>query len=965
MLLAVSKQGFELEKTTPNVTFSDTRIIIGELERLNSSISVFLSKVMTDNESSLVVLSCLDDLQRQIKESFRILNAQLNHEDAENEMNGIGVLDEQSELTRRKLLGKSFAVQKLVSRLFEQLQFLENTVKKQQIRHSLPYANQARFKRIVMKDSSRCILESLAKGYNRTKLLDKNVSQLMTELESKNQADSKGNAGIPPKGKRGHRNRLCIAPLPFASPISHSKGKRSFPENNLSLLKAMQTVKKSHGQPVKHFPRREIQFLPPCDTSSTKASWKKGHSSKLMSSLSTLGATSNTALVLSSPQLSKKKDLFASSHIDKRSDWDGSSAESNELSSLSIPTSLKKIDVKKAEKEALVAFGVTPEKMSKVFETKLRADAVKLSTDKLRPSQKAIARDTKEMSSVSVDTFPPTSSKTIAFSSKIPSAPASSVLQSAVSSKVKDPKIAPKDLNGAYPPVSSKAPTPFGSSSTEKEAILDSKSKAQKIDGAKLSSGGSVFESVGLSVPSKESTNFEAKKKESPSLPFGSNAAPAFAPSTSKSMSNTFQSSEIQPNYEHLLTVFYQNNNPSKLSEVKSNLQKYAGKEKEMFSKLSQKYGVPNPLDQGTGTLKASTAQPNYEDLLIAFYQKHNPSKLSEVKSNLQKYAGKEKDMFLKLSQKYGVPNPLITADTGSAPFGQSHPPSAFGGSTVTQAASPFGQPNSTVPFGNSSLPGMTASPFASSKSQQATPFGSSSVASTSTSFETTSGFGSSAPPFGASSNSTSDAPFAQNQGAQQSSFGTKITPSTTPFGQNLSPVPFGSTTSSGSTFGGKSARDILTSFYQQHNPSKVDEIDKLLQKYVGNEEQLFRNLAKKYNMDPSMFGVSSNASTPSFGSPSTFGQSSAPATSSGFGSSPFGQSSALGSSSGFGNSAPSFGQTSGFGGVPSGQGGGFASFSQSAQGSGFGALAGSTPSFGSPTGGFGATSNPFGSARR
>jgi hypothetical protein len=50
----------------------------------------------------------------------------------------------------------------------------------------------------------------------------------------------------------------------------------------------------------------------------------------------------------------------------------------------------------------------------------------------------------------------------------------------------------------------------------------------------------------------------------------------------------------------------------------------------------------------------------------------------------------------------------------------------------------------------------------------------------------------------------------------------------------------------------------MLFAFYQQHNPSKLSEVDKLLAKYQGKEENMFRNLAKKYNMDPSVFGLSS-----------------------------------------------------------------------------------------------------------
>jgi Ca2+-binding EF-hand superfamily protein len=884
LLSDVSEQGNNLQNSSLNESLNTTRNIVEELERLNSSLSVSLSTLSKENESSIMILSSLDDLKRQIRESCSILSAHMGSKDGEHYTTGIDILDEQSELTRRKLSGKSFMIQKSVSRLFEQVQFLESNVNNKQISHPIPYANQARFKRRIFKDSNRQLLDSMAKGYNRIKLLDKNVSKLMTELQSRNQANpvgNKSNAIITPTGKRGHRNRLSITPLPFSSPLGKRKTTRISSQENISTLKAMQIVKKSQGQPSKRLTRREIQFLLPCDTASTKSSWKKGHSSKLMSSLNTFDATSNVSLSLSA----------TATNITKRSDWDLSKAESNTSSSLSIPTSLKQIDVKKAEKEALASFGVTPEKMNKVLEAKLRADSLKLLTDKPRSSQQSDSVVSKKNSSIK--TSPPDLPNVpTSISSAILSTTKSSIPPSAVPSKVKDLKSAPKDLNGTYPPISSTAPTPFGSSSTNKDVKSDSKIASQKIDERKANNEGGLFGSIEKSTPSLEPASFESKTNKPLSLPVDSSAAPAF----------TFSASNTE------------------------------------------------------SAVKSSSTQPNYEELLTAFYQKHNPSKLSEVKSNLQKYAGKEKEMFAKLAQKYGVPNPLNTAETGSVSIEQSLP-------SFTQAASPFGQPSST--FGNSSLTGMAASPFDSSKAKQGTPFGSTSAIANAP-LGTNSGFGSSATPFGISNNSTSISPFNQNQSTSQSPFGAKVTTSTTPFGQSVSPTPFStSTTSAASSFGGKSAKEILTSFYQQHNPSKIDEIDKLLQKYAGNEEQLFRNLAKKYNMDPSMFGVTSNAPAPSFGSQSAFGQPSTPATSSGFGSSAFGQSSALGNSGGFGQSAPSFGQTSGFGAMSSGPSSGFASFSQSTQGTGFGGLSGSTPAFGSPGGGFGASSSPFGSARR
>ena len=54
--------------------------------------------------------------------------------------------------------------------------------------------------------------------------------------------------------------------------------------------------------------------------------------------------------------------------------------------------------------------------------------------------------------------------------------------------------------------------------------------------------------------------------------------------------------------------------------------------------------------------------------------------------------------------------------------------------------------------------------------------------------------------------------------------------------------------------------RDKLQEFYQTYNPKKLTEIDKVLEMYAGKGEQLFLNLAKKYNVHPSIFGIATQA---------------------------------------------------------------------------------------------------------
>jgi len=444
------------------------------------------------------------------------------------------------------------------------------------------------------------------------------------------------------------------------------------------------------------------------------------------------------------------------------------------------------------------------------------------------------------------------------------------------------------------------------------------------------------------------------------------------------------------PDYRSLLINFYNKHNPAKVTEVDSNLTKYKGKEADMFDKLSRKYRVANPLLltteaktdvpsflSSTSTITnvspfrnafsspaTTTNSPDYRSLLVDFYNKYNPSKVAEVDSNLAKYKGKETEMFMRLSSKYKVPNPLqaiipSVASTNATFTNIRSPPSPFSSfgnnnNAPTDISSPFGPSQTTQPQ------------FASATSAQSTSsLGPAPVPSFST--------------FGSSPSSNFGA-------APKPSFGTPMTApaSPSPFRATApaSPSPFGAPTTP-LKFGGKTPRELLTAFYQHTNPSKLSEVDKVLTKYSGQEEKLFRNLAQKYNVNPSVFGIPTqqppggSASqfgttggaatfggngfqanpTPQFGSPTPFG---GPATTASGQFNPVPQ---FGSSgSGLGQSQMQFGQSTGFSAPSAGQSTGFGS-SVPSSAAGFSSFASVGANNPSP---FGANNpSPFGGARR
>lgn len=474
----------------------------------------------------------------------------------------------------------------------------------------------------------------------------------------------------------------------------------------------------------------------------------------------------------------------------------------------------------------------------------------------------------------------------------------------------------------------------------------------------------------------------------------------AFASAT---LTSTFGTTGTTINYPEKLKEFYQKHNPEKLSQVDSTLQKYIGKEVDLFKKLFDKYKLPlTSLDDfltsssaaaaapstpssssskiasspspfgattlgfsspssfgqgisntnttpaknlfgsssistssststmgfsstpvkstvanatpsspfgvakvgGTGafggaggfggagafgTPQATTITTDYRTRLTEFYSKHNPTKMNDIESTLMKYKGREEEMFKKLEEKYNK-NPMTSSFGGGS----------HNSSSSSSSPSPFGQQQPG--FGST-----TSSLGTAGMSAQSSPFGQ------------MTGYGpSSTPAFGSTS-----------------SFGTQQPQQQSPFGQQTT-MPMSN----------NNYRERLIQFYQQHNPSKLADIDKTLAKYQGREEKLFHDLEMKYKQQQQPLPASSSAfgaqPTATFGSTSSFGQQSQQSTGG------FGSTSSVGSGFRQQSQAPAFGSSS--------SSTGFSSFAS--QSTGFGGVAATAPTMG----GFGAAST-FGSS--
>ncbi|TMW69264.1 hypothetical protein Poli38472_001420 [Pythium oligandrum] len=125
------------------------------------------------------------------------------------------------------------------------------------------------------------------------------------------------------------------------------------------------------------------------------------------------------------------------------------------------------------------------------------------------------------------------------------------------------------------------------------------------------------------------------------------------------------------------LVRFYMKYNADKIHEIDGVLERYKGKEAQLFNALVKKYGpepsadekLPSPKKAAPAPTKVvvneSKAVTDFNHArLTAFYQKYNPEKLGEVETVLAKYKGKEAQLFNALVKKYG-PEPDDSDDEG------------------------------------------------------------------------------------------------------------------------------------------------------------------------------------------------------------------------------------------------------------------------------------------------------------
>jgi len=1015
----------EFDQSFPNN--KDIELLTTLCDKIRSMSTDCDAKVVSKKERLVFLLSQKNDIDRQIQEAQRLVGDLLPKEDDRESYADLvkkQPLDKDSEAQKRKLSSHISSVQKTLDILSEKVELLEKLMKNK--KHERGYScmeKRVRNRSVYLieesdREEKRALFGALKRGYDRTQQVEVNLSRLESEvakLKKKHNA-RKGEstaltlfsteqdvmkavtcadkAVILPKPKKGSR----ITPLNLPFSLSSSQAKIVRKSNNNQALSLQLSTKELAMKKISRGVPLEVKIFAcgmslrkdtsrPTEAKVVDRNWRHTTKSQLMDSscASSSGKESNIA-----------KPLFTSPVVNR----DGRTAFVNKEPKVNddlftLPsTKPRQINAKQVARDALSLFGVTPEKVKENRETIRRGEenekqrrkekekeeaAKKQATTMIASQNRGISSGTKSFSfgaASAATAFPPMPSQAPTPFSKISSQGKAVDTAENVAEKplkttenkdiAKSSGVSFGASAAAFPPMSTKAPTPFSKTNDGKsqaDRSAEKISKKSEEDGSKTPLGSFSFNSFGKDIDKKKETPKQSDTASTFSNPFSKN--------------DTAAAATIATN-EHA---------------QKSAMSTSFGALKVPTPPPSSVFGGQTN-DKGNDGKVMGLGEPDYKSLLLQFYQQHNPSKVGEVEKNLAKYKGKETEMFSKLAKKYKVPNPLDKSSTlaaspssGSIPLTQPSPFSAVPTPAATKP-SPFGttQPSSSSPFnsaaGTSSAPTPfgtmpSSSPFGAPTAPVPTsPFGGGGSMASSTAIST---FGA------AATNQAAPSPFgAATQSAAPSGFrsaSTTATPfGTTAFGgQPQQQQPFGGDTANTNNFGGRPPREILISFYQTHNPTKISEVDKLLAKYAGKEEQLFRNLAKKYNLDPKMFGIQGEAPAPAapapFGSASQSGSGFGQA-SSGFGggvptSTPFGGGSSVGMGS-------AFGQTSGLGGgggVGTGSGSTFGgSFGTGNHGtavqpfgsstSGFGAAAATGGAFGGGSGGgFGslATANPAG----
>jgi len=331
---------------------------------------------------------------------------------------------------------------------------------------------------------------------------------------------------------------------------------------------------------------------------------------------------------------------------------------------------------------------------------------------------------------------------------------------------------------------------------------------------------------------------------------------------------NYNESTALKENpHRTVLVDFYAKHNPEKVKDVDTILKKYEGREAKLFELIEKSYNVSIAGDnsshrQQLAKMKAGSnshlagsnshlaSVPETEALkenphrtkLIEFYAQHNPKKLKDVDKILQKYHGKETKLFKLLEKAYNVS--LLSSGDNTNYNNNDRNGQSAGSKTVSDDT----YRASLVEFYKEYKPekvGDVDNLLKKYKGKIETLF---------TRIESN-----------YSARPTIDPQTTDGNSAPKYDVGGGFKNNSTGMvSVNLNDEVNGTPVSECSSEQIEIFRKRLTVFYRVHNPEKIKNVDKLLDKFRGNEVELFKRIEEAYEVEkPLLPGVTSSNPTP------------------------------------------------------------------------------------------------------
>mmetsp|Transcript_44764 Transcript_44764/g.108556 ORF Transcript_44764/g.108556 Transcript_44764/m.108556 type:complete len:797 (-) Transcript_44764:35-2425(-) len=234
----------------------------------------------------------------------------------------------------------------------------------------------------------------------------------------------------------------------------------------------------------------------------------------------------------------------------------------------------------------------------------------------------------------------------------------------------------------AFPPIAKNAPTPFGSNPTSGSSTIATNATTTSSSAESVQSSTKASSSV-PAVAAAAAASFPPMSTKAPT-PFGQSKLTLSSSSTTASPVPSSVLSAFPPMSDKAPTPFGQSkltaSSSSKPSITSSStsaafppMSTIAPKKpfggSAGYSEVTAGSAPVVSLTKSTDDKDKSSPTIDYRTRLIEFYKKHNPSKVDSVDDTLAKYKGKEEEMFRKLRNKYESGNGSDKAGASASKF--------------------------------------------------------------------------------------------------------------------------------------------------------------------------------------------------------------------------------------------------------------------------------------------------------